>query len=295
MNWSTTPRFLPRSTSWASLDLGLNAWILPPPMVTICWGLVNSMRIRVSCGLTRFTTIVPESTSSTFTTSVCAILRISAVSPLKLVAASSRRASTASSGGSPAGSPKLTDARPSSVPISTNKVRNHVMAQLTPIVEDAQQTAVKYPSLACERHIPLQFAFRIENRLDPGDRPPPVAHARLQGRGELGDPRILGDARQKLRINNEDRHPVFRRQHGDAAGMRNARLIAVPVARRQKDERQDDGDHHVVLPARPRILPQNESLQHRLPNIVAQTLVSHTRSKKSLRTVTASFAITWPF
>src|ERR1039457_6222823 len=255
-------------------------------MVTICWGLVNSMRIRVSCGLTRFTTIVPESTSSTFTTSVCAILRISAVSPLKLIAASSRRASTASNGGSAAAGgrpPRLAAAPDSSVQLTMNKVRNHVIAKPTPLIEDAPADSGGVPSLlACERHIPLQFPFQIENRLDPGDRQPPVAHARLQGRGELGDALVLGDSRQQLRIHNEDRHPVFRRQHGNAAGMRNARLVAVPVARRQKDERQDDGNHHIVLPARPRILPQNESLQHLLIQYCSSNLYqSHAIEKKS--------------
>src|SRR5260370_20842238 len=110
-------------------------------------------------------------------------------------------ASTASSCASPVGAPKLAPARASHVPPRTNKPRNQLINKLTPLIR-RKRTASQH-SLARERHVPLQLVFRIEDRLDPGDRQPPIAHASLQDRRELGDALIFGGSPQPLPIHEE--------------------------------------------------------------------------------------------
>ena len=84
------------------------------------------MRIRVSPGLKRLTTMVPVSVWSTFTTSVCDSFLISPVSPLKVAAVLSMFAMTVSSVGSASGSPKAAPASVNAL-LTANIVRIQLM------------------------------------------------------------------------------------------------------------------------------------------------------------------------
>src|SRR5579872_4621951 len=98
-------------------------------------------------------------------------------------------------------------------------------------------------SWARERHIALQAAFRIENRLDLRDLQPGIVHLALQHAREMRGTLRLGDPGKQLGVHEKDGAAFLRGDRGDAAGGGNPRLVAEPVTRRQKNKSQDERDN----------------------------------------------------
>src|ERR1019366_3295049 len=106
---------------------------------------------------------------------------------------------------------------------------------------------------------------------------------------------VLGDVIQQLPVHKEDQAAVLRGQHGDAAGIGYARLVAEPVARRQENKCQDDPDHDVVLPRGAREVPQDEALQHLQPlSYQAAGRHSTTRGWYRFGKTASPIATSWP-
>src|SRR5208283_1160030 len=219
--------------------------LTPAIKTRLGFGGLKSKSTRMSFGLGRFTTMAPAATLSSLITAVCEISCTSASSPLNLAAASSIRASVAASGPSAAGAPQPRAMAAKTAGTGARACRNKPIR-----------------SRSGERQIALPLLLRIDNRFHAGHRQTAIARARPQHLCQPFHLLVLGDPIQQLPVHKKDQAPVLRGQHGDAAGVGYARLVAEPVARRQEDKCQYDPDHYVVLPARARKIPQDEALQH---------------------------------
>src|SRR5215471_2729045 len=109
-----------------------------------------------------------------------------------------------------------------------------------------------------ERHVAAQFAFGVHERLDPRHHEFLVALLGAQEFRQARNTLVFGN-----RIERLWHHEISILQGRDAPDVGNARLIAEPVSRCQKNKRENQSNDDVVLPTRAWILPENEALQHR--------------------------------
>src|SRR5580693_9232955 len=84
-----------------------------------------------------------------------------------------------------------------------------------------------------------------------------LAGAGLEQTAGFGRSRLFRRVRKLLGIHPENGVAVFRRKHDDAIG---TRLIAKPLPWRQKDEGQNQPNHHVILPTGAWIIPEQKAL-----------------------------------
>src|ERR1044071_5639067 len=120
--------------------------------------------------------MVPESTLSSLITAVCASFLMSARIPLNVGAAWSMRANTA--------------ARSSAANIA--EVRPRIAALRRTMAPFQKYILCDSISGPCDRHVPLQLAIGVEERLDPGDRQAAVAGAAAKELRQAGDTLVLG-------------------------------------------------------------------------------------------------------
>ena len=103
----------------------------------------------------------------------------------------------------------------------------------------------------------LQLLFGVIDRLQLTDRLALVISSLQDGRGSLG-PLVLGYVIEEFGF-----QPVGTGKQRDRTALRGARLIAKPVAGREKNKQQDNGYDDVVLPGCSRIVPQQHPFEAR--------------------------------